>query len=194
MMTWEQLARSCYRCNRCALADFRKKVVFGTGNPQAKLLFVGNAPDTEEDRCGVPFVGEAGRLLETYLALIDLNRRQHLFITNMIKCCPPPNRTPLATEQICCLDFLRYQVAIMRPTMIACFGEEVCTALIDKNFVLSRDHGVFFEKNGVILVGYHHPTTLLRQPEHRSDMLADIKLLKQQILIDCPDVYHTPPL
>lgn len=189
MMNWEQLYHSCATCNKCALADTRSNIVFGIGNPKASILFVGEAPGEKEDLCGQPFVGRGGKLLDEFLRTIDLSRDHNIYIANMVKCRPPKNRDPLATERRCCLDYLRNQVALIQPKIIVCLGRVAATSLIRPDFKITEEHGVFYEKEGVLMMGLYHPAALLRDPRRRPDMLEDMQKLQEKIKEICPETY-----
>ena len=118
MMNWTELERSCKGCQRCALADTRHNVVFGVGNQNAEIMFIGEGPGEQEDLLGLPFVGRAGELLDDMLSVIDLSRNSNVYIANIVKCRPPQNRDPLNTEQDACIDYLRNQEALIRPKII----------------------------------------------------------------------------
>ena len=121
MTPWEELQNECNRCRACALSATRKNVVFGVGNTEAEVLFIGEGPGASEDEQGLPFVGAAGKLLDDMLAMIGL-KREAVYITNIVKCRPPQNRDPLNTEKDACIGYLRRQVAMMRPKIIVCLG------------------------------------------------------------------------
>ena len=133
MVTWEALEQRCRQCQNCPLAETRTNVVFGTGNRQADILFIGEGPGEQEDLQGVPFVGPAGKLLDRMLSVVDLSR-ETVYIANIVKCRPPRNRDPLHTEQDACIGYLRAQTALLRPKIIVCLGRIAATRLIDKAF------------------------------------------------------------
>ncbi|MFI3252942.1 MAG: uracil-DNA glycosylase [Eubacteriales bacterium] len=189
-MDWNALEKECKNCNKCALADSRTQVVFGTGNPRAKVLFVGEAPGEKEDLSGQPFVGRSGKLLDEILAVIDLDRNKNIYIANMVKCRPPKNRNPLKTEQRACLDYLRGQVGFMKPKIIVCLGLVAAQSLIAPEFKTKDDHGVFFQKNGVEMMGLYHPAALLRNPHHKPVTFQDLKILQKKIIEIAPETYE----
>ena len=121
MVTWEELEARCRQCQNCPLSETRTNVVFGVGNRQADILFIGEGPGEQEDLQGEPFVGPAGKLLDLMLSLIDLDRSK-VYIANIVKCRPPRNRDPLNTEQDACIGYLRAQTALIRPKIIVCLG------------------------------------------------------------------------
>ena len=111
---WEELKENCLNCRKCSLCEVRSNVVFGVGNPCAKVMFIGEGPGRNEDLQGEPFVGAGGQLLDKYLAAVDLDRRTNIYIANIVKCRPPQNRDPLQEEQEACMDWLRNQTALLR--------------------------------------------------------------------------------
>ena len=122
MLNWEQLQSACKSCTRCGLCEKRRNVVFGVGNPNADILFVGEGPGEQEDIQGQPFVGPAGKLLDDMLSIIDLDRRKNCYIANIVKCRPPGNRDPLETEQEACIDYLQNQIQLIQPKILVCLG------------------------------------------------------------------------
>ena len=133
MVTWEELEARCRQCQNCPLSETRTNVVFGVGNRQADILFIGEGPGEQEDLQGEPFVGPAGKLLDLMLSLIDLDRSK-VYIANIVKCRPPRNRDPLNTEQDACIGYLRAQTALIRPKIIVCLGRIAAMRIIDKGF------------------------------------------------------------
>lgn len=129
-MDWVQLEQLCQQCTRCSLCETRTNVVFGVGIPNADIMFIGEGPGEQEDLKGEPFVGPAGKLLDDMLSIIDLDRRSNIYIANIVKCRPPRNRDPLEEEQAACMDFLRQQVALVKPKIIVCLGRIAATRLI----------------------------------------------------------------
>ena len=122
-MTLDQLKSTCENCQKCPLGATRTNLVFGVGNPHAKLMFVGEAPGEQEDLSGIPFVGRAGQLLDKFLYAVDIDRAD-VYIANILKCRPPKNRDPLPAEEDACMDFLRRQVKLINPKIIAFSGEQ----------------------------------------------------------------------
>lgn len=189
MMTWEQLWHSCHACTKCKLSDTRTRTVFGTGNPNASVLFVGEAPNDSENQSGEPFVGEYGQLFDEFLSIINLSRRTNIYLTNIVKCRPPKSRGPFATECQCCLDFLRHQVLLVNPKIIVCVGQVVASTLIDPDFHLAQDHGAFYEKKNILMSGLYHPNDFVRDSSLKLDMLEDLKKLQLKIKEICPETY-----
>lgn len=183
--TWEELETRCRTCTGCALAATRQNVVFGVGVPDAEILFIGEGPGANEDEQGEPFVGRAGKLLDTMLAAVGLSREHNIYIANMVKCRPPQNRDPLPEEQEACIGWLRRQVALLRPKIIVCLGRVAACRLIDPDFKVTRQHGQFFNKNGTLMMATLHPAALLRNPNQKPEAFADLLALRDKIGVVC---------
>ena len=180
-MDWKTLEETCRGCTACPLAATRKNVVFGVGNPAAEVLFVGEGPGANEDEQGEPFVGRAGQLLDKMLAAVGLSRQLNIYIANMVKCRPPQNRDPLPEEQDACLHWLKAQTALLRPKILVCLGRVAACRLIAPDFKVTRQHGEFFEKKGMLLMGTLHPAALLRTPSQKPDAFEDFLKLREKI-------------
>jgi DNA polymerase len=154
--------------------------VFGVGNKNADILFVGEAPGEQEDLSGVPFVGRAGQLLDKFLYAVDIDRND-VYIANILKCRPPKNRDPLPEEEDMCIDYLRQQVALINPKVIVCLGRISAMRLIKPDFKITQEHGVWFKKGGYLMTAVYHPAALLRDPRKKEDMLEDMKKIKEKI-------------
>lgn len=178
---WTALEEKCRGCTACALAQTRHNVVFGVGNPQAEVLFVGEGPGENEDLQGEPFVGRGGQLLDKMLAAVGLTRRENIYIANIVKCRPPKNRAPLPEEQEACIAYLREQVSLIRPKIIVCLGRIAACRLIAPDFKVTRQHGQFVTKHGVLMMGTFHPAALLRNPAQKPDGFADFLALRDKI-------------
>ena len=176
----EELASVCADCQRCALGKTRTKLVFGVGNPNADLMFVGEAPGEQEDLTGTPFVGRAGQLLDKYLYAVDIERKD-VYIANILKCRPPKNRDPLPAEEDACIDYLREQVRLIQPKVIVCLGRIAAMRLIKPDFKISVEHGMWFEKGDYLMTAVYHPAALLRDPRRREDMLRDMQAIKAKL-------------
>ena len=177
----EELKLACSSCTRCALCETRTNVVFGVGNENAEILFIGEAPGENEDLQGEPFVGRGGKLLDLYLGGIGLDRNENIYIANMLKCRPPKNRDPKPEEMDMCIDWLRNLVRIMRPKIIVCVGRIAAMRLISPDFKVTKDHGIFYEKNGTLMMGTFHPAALLRDPRKKGECLEDFLKLQDKI-------------
>ena len=181
---WEALERECKSCRECSLWEKRKNVVFGVGSREAEVLFIGEGPGANEDEQGEPFVGRAGKLLDDMLAIIGLKRKD-VYIANIVKCRPPENRDPLGVEQDACIGYLRRQTALLRPKIIVCLGRIAAMKLIREDFKISREHGQWFQKNGVQMMAVYHPAALLRDPRRRPEAFDDFKALQSKIREVC---------
>ena len=184
MGEWETLQQQCMHCRACGLCESRTNVVFGVGDPNAEVLFVGEAPGEREDALGEPFVGKAGQLLDDMLAMIGLSR-DRIYITNSIKCRPPQNRDPLNTEKEACAPYLQKQLQLMDPKIIVCLGRISAMEMIKPDFKITQEHGQFFEKNGRLMTALYHPAALLRDPEKKPDTFVDLKRLQANIRQVC---------
>lgn len=179
------LERSCKSCRACGLCETRNNVVFGTGNPQAEVMFIGEGPGENEDKQGLPFVGRGGQLLDTMLEAVGLSRKHNIYIANMVKCRPPHNRDPLPEEQDACAHWLADQIAYIRPKIIVCLGRVAAFRMISPDFKVTRQHGQFFEKDGILYMGMFHPAAILRNPNQKPTAFADFVTLRDKILQVC---------
>lgn len=184
MGEWETLQQQCMHCRACGLCESRTHVVFGVGDPNAEVLFVGEAPGEREDALGEPFVGRAGALLDDMLAMIGLSR-DRIYITNSIKCRPPQNRDPLNTEKEACAPYLQKQLQLMDPKIIVCLGRISAMEMIKPDFKITQEHGQFFEKNGRLMTAIYHPAALLRDSDKKPDTFVDLKRLQARIRQVC---------
>ena len=170
---------ACESCQRCALGTTRTNLVFGTGSPDARLMFVGEAPGEREDATGIPFVGAAGQLLDRYLFAVGIPR-DDVYIANIRKCRPPRNRDPLPEEEDACIEHLRAQVRIIRPKLLVCLGRISAQRLIKPDFRITREHGVWFSRGAFEMCAVYHPSALLRDPSKREDMLEDMRSIAEK--------------
>lgn len=177
--TLEDIRAECASCMNCALGKTRTNLVFGVGNPNAKLMFIGEAPGQREDLSGIPFVGAAGKLFDKYLAAVGIPR-EDVYIANILKCRPPQNRDPLPEEQDACIGYLREQVKAIKPRMIVCLGRIAAMRLISPDFKITRDHGVFVTRGAYEICAVYHPSALLRDPAKKDEMLADMLMIKEK--------------
>jgi uracil-DNA glycosylase family 4 len=178
---WEELKENCLNCRKCGLCEVRSNVVFGVGNPCAKVMFIGEGPGRNEDLQGEPFVGAGGQLLDKYLAAVDLDRRTNIYIANIVKCRPPQNRDPLQEEQEACMDWLRNQTALLRPKIIVCLGRIAAMRIIKPDFRITREHGQFFKKGNIYMTATLHPAALLRNPAQKPAAFDDFLKLRDKI-------------
>lgn len=178
---FEELRENCLNCRKCGLCETRTNVVVGVGNPRSRILFIGEGPGENEDLQGEPFVGRGGQLLDKMLAAVDLDRKTNIYIANIVKCRPPKNRDPLPEEQEACIEWLRNQVALIRPKIIVCLGRIAAMKLIKPDMKITKEHGQFFEKNGVLMMATLHPAALLRNPNQKPAAFEDFLKLRDKI-------------
>lgn len=179
-MTWEMLEEYCKSCDRCSLGQTKLHTVFGVGNRDAELLFVGEAPGEQEDRSGIPFVGAAGKLLDLYLASVAIPREK-VYIANILKCRPPHNRDPLPEEQDACMPFLREQVRLIKPKIIVCLGRIAAMRLIRADYRITREHGTLIRKGDFAMTAVYHPSAILHDPTKKEAMYRDMRKIRQYL-------------
>jgi len=165
-------------CTKCRLHQGRNKFVFGTGNPNADVLVIGEGPGAEEDKQGLPFVGRAGKLLTDMLKAIKFER-EDVYIGNVVKCRPPGNRTPMQDEMDTCLPYLKKQVELINPKLILCLGLTAAKGLLKKKESLGQLRKNIFEYEGAKVVVTYHPAALLRNPHWKKDAWEDLKKFKR---------------
>jgi uracil-DNA glycosylase family 4 len=176
-LTLEDVREELGDCHRCKLHSTRKNIVFGTGNPRAKLVFVGEGPGRDEDLQGKPFVGLAGQLLTKIIQAIQLTREE-VYIANIIKCRPPGNRNPEPDEIQSCEPFLRKQLEVIRPGLICALGNFAAQTLLQTEERISLLRGRFHRYQGIPLMPTYHPAYLLRNPNFKRDVWEDMKKVK----------------
>lgn len=189
----ETLRQTCENCQNCELGKTRTNVVFGTGVPDAEVMFIGEGPGEQEDLKGEPFVGRGGQLLDKFLISIDLDRTKNIYIANMVKCRPPKNRDPLPAEQEECIRWLREQFRIIKPKIVVCLGRVSAIRLISKDFKVTKQHGEFYTINGVHFMGTFHPAALLRNPNQKPAAFEDFLKLRDKINEVCQRTYENAP-
>lgn len=180
-MNWDELQQACRNCTRCGLCETRKNVVFGVGNQNADIMFVGEGPGEQEDLQGQPFVGPAGKLLDDMLSIIDLSRATNCYIANIVKCRPPHNRDPLETEQDACIDFLKEQIALIQPKIIVCLGRIAAMRLIRSDYRITKEHGQWMLQDGIWMSAIYHPSALLRDVTKRPETFHDLLSIREKI-------------
>ena len=178
MYTLKQLEQICKKCRKCSLSATRKSVVFGEGNDAADIMFVGEGPGYNEDIQGRPFVGKAGQLLTKMINAINM-RRGEVYITNIVKCRPPENRNPLESESDKCIEFLRWQVKLIKPGIIVALGAVSAKNIIRPDFKISKERGKWIEKSGINFIATYHPSYLLRNPAAKKEAWEDFKEIKK---------------
>ena len=175
---WDDLEPMVINCQKCALAKSRTKVVFGAGNRNADLLFVGEAPGKNEDLQGIPFVGQAGQLLDKILAAIQLERKE-VYIANILKCRPPNNRTPNNAEIEQCEPYLLNQIDLIKPAVIVCLGLTAAKTMLRVESNLRDMRGQVYNYHGVDLVVTYHPAALLRNSNLKKFAWEDFQKIQQ---------------
>ena len=188
--TWEELKNACADCRKCELCETRHNVVVGVGSPKAEVMFIGEGPGENEDLQGEPFVGRAGKLLDKMLMAVDLDRNRNIYIANIVKCRPPKNRDPKPEEQEMCIDWLRNQVRLIRPKIIVCLGRIAAARIIKPDIKITREHGQFIEKNGVLMMAMLHPAAILRDPRKKPEAFNDFLILRDKINEICDHTYE----
>ncbi|MDP2600128.1 MAG: uracil-DNA glycosylase [Deltaproteobacteria bacterium] len=179
--TLEEIRAEIGDCKRCRLCEGRTNIVFGVGNPHAKLMFVGEAPGRDEDKQGEPFVGRAGQLLNKIIEAMKM-KREDVYIGNINKCRPPENRPPQPDEVATCIPFLQQQIAFIKPKVIVCLGSTAFQHLLKTENKISHSRGQWFEFEGIKVMPTYHPAFLLRNPDAKKpvweDMQKVMKVLK----------------
>ena len=179
-VSWAELYEQVGACRKCRLCESRHNVVPGEGNPNADLMFIGEGPGQEEDRQGRPFVGRSGELLTRMIHAIGIERSE-TYICNVVKCRPPGNRNPEPDEAGACLNYLRAQVALVRPKVIVLLGKVACRYTLNEEIFITRDHGRWFERKGVWMMPTFHPAALLRDPAKKRDAWEDFQKLRDKL-------------
>jgi DNA polymerase len=172
----EEISRDLGDCRRCKLCAERTRIVFGTGNSVAKLVFVGEGPGYDEDQKGEPFVGKAGQLLTKIIEAMNLTRDK-VYICNIIKCRPPGNRNPAPDEIKACFPFLERQLDAIRPDFICALGTFAAQTLLDSDEPISKMRGRLYDYRGMKVMPTYHPAYLLRNSEKKRDVWEDMKKL-----------------
>jgi len=167
-------------CLKCKLAKTRTQVVYGVGNPNADLMFIGEAPGRDEDLKGEPFVGRAGQLLTDIIKAMKLTR-DDVYIANVVKCRPPENRNPEPEELDACRPYIRRQVEIIQPKVIVTLGKFALQSLTEKSYGITATRGLWLEYNGVKVMPTYHPAYLLRTPSAKKDVWADMKKVMAEL-------------
>ena len=172
-------------CTRCALHSGRNKLVFGDGNPAARLMFVGEGPGADEDAQGIPFVGKAGQLLNNMIAAMGL-KREEVYIANVVKCRPPGNRTPEPDEGNTCSPFLFRQIDVVRPQVLVALGATAATYLLGQRQPLAGLRGRVHAFRGMQLIVTYHPAYLLRDPRQKKEAWADLQIAMRELGLKAP--------
>ncbi|HLO64129.1 MAG TPA: uracil-DNA glycosylase [Azonexus sp.] len=189
-LDWPALARQVAECRACPLCEQRKQAVLGVGDTAPEYLFIGEGPGSEEDARGEPFVGQAGKLLDSMLASLDIARGNRVYIANAVKCRPPGNRTPEAAEMAACWPYLERQIALLKPKIIVLLGKAAVHAVLHDDKSLASLRGKRFEYTGIPVVVTYHPAYLLRNLPDKAkaweDLLFARRTLREQMAPELP--------
>lgn len=172
--TWDELENSIIDCRKCKLCTNRRNIVFGEGNKNAKIMFIGEGPGADEDTQGMPFVGKAGKLMDEAFKGIGINR-QDVYIANIVKCRPPSNRDPQEDEVNACLNYLRNQVILIKPQIIVLLGRIALKNILGNDYNISTSRGKWIEKKGIMYMPTWHPAALLRDENKKIEFWKDLK-------------------
>lgn len=177
--TLEKIIKDMGECRQCSLCNKRTNIVFGAGNPDARLVFVGEGPGSAEDIKGVPFVGAAGGLLTKIIEAIKLSRDQ-VYICNIVKCRPPGNRNPSADEIMTCLPFFKRQIKAIQPKFICAMGSVAAQTILGTTIPISKLRGTFYDVTGIRVMPTYHPAYLLRNSDKKREVWEDMKQLMSE--------------
>ena len=178
LYTYEELRNFVVNCERCPLSRGRTHAVMGKGPVTAKIMFVGEGPGRQEDQKGEPFVGPSGALFDKMLSEAGLSRKD-VYITNIVKCRPPCNRDPEKDEQAVCMEYLKYETALVRPEMLVALGRVAAQRIIREDIKITREHGKVFERKGFKLMAMFHPAALLRDPGKVAETARDFEKIAE---------------
>ena len=173
---WNELEEACNNCKKCKLCNSRTKVVIGTGNKNAKIMFIGEGPGADEDSQGIPFVGKAGQLMNKAFEGIGI-KREDVYITNIVKCRPPQNRNPEKEEAQSCKEYLDTQIKLINPEIIILLGSVALKNILGEEYGITASRGKWFEKNGKKILPTFHPAALLRDETKKIYFWQDLKML-----------------
>ena len=177
---WEELEEVVKQCRKCRLCENRKNVVFGVGNREADIMFIGEGPGADEDAQGEPFVGKAGKLMNMAFDMLGI-KREEVYIANIVKCRPPNNRNPQDDEAENCLDYLRNQVILVKPKIIVLLGNVALKNILGKEYGITASRGKWIEKKGIMYMPTWHPAALLRDETKKVDFIKDLMLVVEEI-------------
>ena len=171
---WEELEEVVKQCRKCRLCETRKNVVFGVGNREADIMFIGEGPGADEDTQGEPFVGKAGKLMNMAFDKLVI-KREEVYIANIVKCRPPNKRKPQDDEAENCLDYLRNQVILVKPKIIVLLGSVALKNILGKEYGITASRGKWVERKGILYMPTWHPAALLRDENKKIDFIKDLK-------------------
>ena len=178
---WEELEESIKGCTKCKLCSERNNIVFGSGNRNADIMFIGEGPGADEDRIGEPFVGKAGKLMNMAFQALGINRDE-VYIANIVKCRPPNNRNPEPDEAKVCINYLRNQVVLVKPKIIVLLGNVALKNILGNEYGITSSRGKWLEKNGILYMSTFHPAALLRDDTKKIEFWKDLKQVKNKII------------
>ena len=178
--TWEKLEESINGCNKCKLCTGRKNIVFGAGNKNADIMFIGEGPGADEDIQGEPFVGKAGQLMDKAFEALEIERN-NVYIGNIVKCRPPQNRNPELDEVKACMDYLRNQVLLIKPKIIVLLGSVALKNILGEEYSITNLRGKWVEKKGIWYMPTFHRAALLKDESKKIDFWRDLKLIKDKL-------------
>ena len=176
----EELNDAIKGCNKCKLCSGRTNIVFGVGNKNADIMFIGEGPGADEDIKGEPFVGKAGQLMDKAFEALNI-KRENVYIANIVKCRPPQNRNPEPDEAKVCMDYLRNQVLLIRPKIIVLLGSIALKNILGEEYCITNSRGKWIEKKGIWYMPTFHPAALLRDDSKKIDFWNDLKLIKEKL-------------
>lgn len=176
---WEDLEKSIINCKKCKLCTNRTNIVFGTGNKNADVMFIGEGPGADEDRQGEPFVGKAGQLMNKAFQGLSISREK-VYIANVVKCRPPQNRVPEQDEAAACLDYLRNQVILVKPKIIVLLGSTALKNILGNEYGITQSRGKWVEKKGILYMPTWHPAALLRDETKKIDFWRDLEQVTEK--------------
>lgn len=177
----EELEKSIQGCKKCKLCNNRTNIVVGSGNVNAKIMFIGEGPGADEDAQGKPFVGKAGKLMDMALQGLDI-KREELYIANIVKCRPPSNRNPEPDEAEACMEYLRNQVVLIKPKIIVLLGSVALKNILGNEYNITSSRGKWVEKKEIWYMPTFHPAALLRDDTKKIYFWQDLKLVKEKIM------------
>ena len=176
---WEELEKSIENCQKCKLGKTRNNIVFGVGNKEADIMFIGEGPGADEDAQGEPFVGRAGKLMDMAFTALGI-KREDVYIANIVKCRPPFNRNPEQDEAQACLDYLRNQVILVKPKIIVLLGSIALKNILGDEYGITASRGKWIEKRGIFYMPTWHPAALLRDETKKIDFINDLKMVLEK--------------
>lgn len=177
--TLDEINDEVKRCNKCILCQNRTNSVFGIGNENADIMFIGEGPGADEDKQGEPFVGKAGKLMNQAFLGLGISREK-IYIANIVKCRPPNNRAPLREESNICLNYLRNQVILIKPKIIVLLGSTALKNILGDNYGITVSRGKWIYKKDIMYMPTFHPAALLRDDSKKIDFWNDLELVKEE--------------